>query len=153
MTRTKVVSREKYRGFRDKAEGFYAGMLSEFEAATQDPRRYNNCVSLAVHCAISWVDALTVFRLGKKSSDSNHASAIALLKEAQTPNEEKKAGICNDLYQLIEMKTPAEYEDRQPSKADAEKAVHLCKKIHKIIKNQHDRRDPAASCAVYLIRS
>lgn len=53
MTRTKTVSREKYAGFRDKAEAYYSGMNDEFGAAAQDPRRYNDCVTLAVHCAIS----------------------------------------------------------------------------------------------------
>lgn len=141
MTRTKTVSREKYAGFRDKAEAFYSGMVAEYGAAAQDPRRYNNCVTMAVHCAISWVDALTVFRLGKKSSDSNHAAVILLLKEARTSDDAKKAGICDHLYHLLEMKTPAEYEDRRTSKADAEKAMHLCKKIHSFVKYELQRAE------------
>ncbi len=136
MTRLKIVSRERYTIFKEKAEGFYEGMLSEFSLAAHDSKRYNNCVSMAVHCAISWVDALTVYRLGKKSADSNHASAIILLKEARTSNEEEKARICQHLYTLIEMKTPAEYEDRRISKAEAEKSVQLCKKIDHFIRNE-----------------
>ncbi|MBI5227997.1 hypothetical protein HY988_05400 [Candidatus Micrarchaeota archaeon] len=141
MTRLKVVSREKYVIFKEKAEAFYDAMLSEFNFAAQNPGRYTTCVSSAVHCAISWVDALTVYKSGKKSSDSNHASAIILLKGIPTSNDQERARICQHLLTLIELKNPSEYEDRRISKAEAEKAVQLCKKIDRFIRDELQRAE------------
>ena len=118
------------------SEAFYEAMLSEFEATKHDHKRAVSCVSAAVHCAISWIDALAVFKLGRKSSDSNHIAAVILLKEIKTTNEAEKARICENLYHLIEMKTPSEYEDTRISKGDAEDAVHACKKIHAFLKTE-----------------
>jgi len=136
MTRKKDVSREKYSNFRDKAEEFYEGMWREFKAGG-----YNNCVAMAVHCAISYVDSFTVFRLGKKSSAQNHAEAINLLKECRTSKESEKSTICSKLYQLIEMKTPTEYQDRKMSKEEAERAKNLCSKIRSFLKYELQRAE------------
>ncbi|GEM_PF-2430036 len=141
MTRIKTVSREKYIIFKEKAEAFYEAMLSEFEATKHDNKRAVSCVSAAVHCAISWIDALAVFKLGRKSSDSNHIAAVVLLKEIKTTNEAEKTRICEDLYYLIEMKTPSEYEDTRISKGDAEDAVHACKKIHNFLKTELEKAE------------
>ena len=124
MTRTKRVSREKYSSFIEKAEQFYEGMNNEF-----DQGRPNNSVTMAVHCAISWTDAFTVYKLGKKSSSQSHGEAVILLKETKSSDENTKSQICRDLLVLIELKTPAEYEEGILSKADAKKAIYLCKKI------------------------
>jgi HEPN domain-containing protein len=124
MTRTKHVSKEKFGGFWKKAEEDYEGMRSEFEQG-----RHNTAVILAVHCAISWVDSFTVRKLGKKSSSQSHGEAIVLLKEAKTSDEKTKVQVCRDFLQLIQLKTPAEYEDEILSKADAKRAIHLCEKI------------------------
>ncbi|MBU0532834.1 HEPN domain-containing protein [Candidatus Micrarchaeota archaeon] len=134
MTRIKKVSREKYRGFREKAEQYYEGMKDEF-----DKNRPNNAVTMAVHCAIAFVDSFTVYKLGRKSSAQNHAEAVNLLKEAKTSNEKKKSQICRDLYQLIEMKTPAEYEDGLLSKNDAIRATYLCEKIKNFFKEEFEK--------------
>ena len=124
MTRTKYVSKEKFKGFQKKAEEEYEGMRSEFEQG-----RHNTAVILAVHCAISWADAFTVCKLGKKSSSQSHGEAIVLLKEAKASDEKTKVQVCRDFLKLIQLKTPAEYEDGILSKADAKKAVYLCEKI------------------------
>ncbi len=130
----KHVSREKYKGFKEKAEQYYQGMKNEF-----DEGRPNNSVTMAVHCAISWTDAFTVYKLGKKSSSQSHGEAIGLLKEAKSSDESKKAQICKDLFQLIEMKTTAEYEDGILSKSDAKKALYLCEKIRAFFINEFEK--------------
>ena len=127
----KEVSRERYKGFKEKAEQYYAGMVVEYDAG-----RPNNCVTLAVHCAISWVDTFTVYKLGKKSSAQSHIEAITLLKEAKALDEKEKQTIAVSLYELIEMKTPAEYEDGILGKKDAQRAMHLCKKIRDFFKKE-----------------
>jgi len=126
--RSREVSREKYVHFRDKAVEYYETMKDAHEKG-----KYNACVSNAVHCVICSVDAFTVFRLGKKSASQNHAEVVLLLKETRTSDESEKSRLCQKVLQLIEMKTPAEYEDRKMSKAESEKAVSLCEKIHSYI--------------------
>jgi len=134
MTRTKYVSREKFKGFRKKAEEDHEGMKSEFEQG-----RHNTAVILAVHCAISWTDAFTVYKLGKKSSSQSHGEAIVLLKEAKAYDEKNKAQTCRDFLQLIQLKTPAEYEDGILSKKDAEKAIYLCRRIRKFFIDEFEK--------------
>lgn len=136
MTRVKHVSREKYIKYRQKAEQFFEGMQSEYENG-----RYGTSVTMAVHCAISWVDAFTIFRLGKKSSAQSHVEAITLLKDSRTSNQSEKARICQKLYQLIEMKTPAEYDDTIMSKSDAERAKNLCIKIRVFLRDELKRAE------------
>lgn len=134
MTRIKLVPREKFRGFWKKAEEDYEGMRSEFEHG-----RHNTAVILAVHCAISWADAFTVRKLGKKSSSQSHGEAIILLKEAKASDEKAKAQVCRDFLQLIQLKTPAEYEDGILSKSDARRAVNLCEKIRVFFIKEFER--------------
>lgn len=134
MTRVKKVSREKYKGFIEKAEQYYEGMEDEY-----GKNRANNSITMAVHCAISYVDAFAVLKLGRKSSAQNHAEAIHLLKEAKSTDERQKTQICNNLYQLIEMKTPAEYEDGLLSRKDAAKAKHLCGKIRTFFRGEFEK--------------
>ncbi|MBU0591713.1 HEPN domain-containing protein [Candidatus Micrarchaeota archaeon] len=130
----KNVSRERYLIFKKKADEYYAGMEKEYGNG-----RYNNCVTMGVHCTISYVDAFTVYKLGTKSSAQNHAQAINLLKDAKALDEKEKARVCNLLSQIIEMKTPAEYEDRKISKAEAQKTKHLCESIQKFFEKEFEK--------------
>ena len=125
------MSRERYKGFKEKAEQYYQGMKNEFEEG-----RPNNSVTMAVHCAISWTDAFTVYKLGKKSSSQSHGEAVGLLKDAKSSDESRKAQICKDLLRLIELKTPAEYEEGILSRSDAKKTLRLCEKIRAFFINE-----------------
>ncbi|MBN1170372.1 HEPN domain-containing protein [Candidatus Micrarchaeota archaeon] len=134
MTRVKHVSRYKYNGFVEKAEQYYNGMKSEFEG-----ERPNNSVTMAVHCAISWTDAFTVYKLGRKSSAQSHGEAVGLLKEAKSSDEKKKSQIMDSLLELIDMKTPAEYEDGILGNKDAKRAINLCEKIRAFFINEFEK--------------
>lgn len=125
MTRTKITSREKYSVFEDRALQYYDSMHEAFENG-----RYEVCASNAVHCTICVVDAMCVLKLGKRSAGQNHVEVISLLKEVNLSDEQEKTRICNCLYELLQLKTPVEYGDKKTSKAVAEKAMHLCKKIY-----------------------
>jgi HEPN domain-containing protein len=128
MTRIKTVSREKYLIFKGKSDEFYSSMNDAFER-----EHYNACVSNAVHCAISAVDALAVRKIGQKSSEQSHGNSIMLLKEVKTSDEKEKSRICDKIYRLTELKSPSEYQDRCMSKSDATLAVSLCKNIYEFI--------------------
>jgi len=136
MMRTRDISRERYTYFRDKAVEFYETMKDAHEKGN-----YDACVANAVHCAICSVDAFTVLRLGKKTAAQNHAEAVNLLKEARSSDESEKSRVCDKVLILIEMKTPAEYEDRKMSKAESEKAKNLCGKIHSFLMNEIKRAE------------
>jgi len=129
MTRSKDVSREKYTIFMRKAEEYYKYMKQAF-----NEKANTACVTMAVHCAISATDALTVLKLGKKSSGQNHAEAISLLKDVRASDEGEKSRVCQKLYELIELKNPAEYQDVEISRREAEQAKNLCDKIYSFIK-------------------
>jgi len=136
MIRTRNVSRERYTYFWDKAVEYYVTMKDAYEKGN-----YNAGVSNAVHCAICSVDSFTVYRLGKKSSGQNHTEAVLLLKDARSSDESEKSRVCDKVLQIIDMKTPAEYEDRKMSKAECEKAMNLCEKIHSFIRGEINRAE------------
>jgi HEPN domain-containing protein len=131
MTRTKSVSREKYEVFWKRARQYQDSMEDSFSRGA-----YDACVSHAVHCAISSIDAITVLRIGKKSSAQNHNEIVMLLKDTRTHDESEKGKIIDSIFRLIEMKTLAEYEDKSMSKGDAEKAVDFCKKVFNFGKDE-----------------
>lgn len=128
MTRVKFVSREKYSVFLKRAAQYHTTMESAYNTGD-----YDACVGSAVHCTISIVDAISVRMLGRKSSAQNHMEIVLMLKEVKTTNEMEKARVCDMLPRIIEMKTLAEYEDRNMSKADAEKTKQTCEKIYTFI--------------------
>jgi len=128
MTRIKSVSREKYRIFLDRSNEYYKGMLAEYRE-----ERRNNAATFAVHSIISLVDSFTVLKLGERSSDKNHVQAIILLQRSKSSNEPEKSRVCGRILELIDMKTPTEYEDRELSKADADTAIYLCEKIRNFL--------------------
>lgn len=134
MTRQKSVSRDRYGIFEHRADEYYEMMEEAYKK-----KKYEVCASNATHCAISSVDALSVLALGRKSSGRNHNEAILLLKEIKATNEEERAKISNCLYELLELKTPVEYGDKETSKATAERAMHLCKKIYLFVTEELDK--------------
>jgi len=136
MARVSSVSREKWKIFWEKAGEFLRTMRQAHEKGD-----YNASVANAVHCGISASDAFSVIRLGRKSSGQNHAEAILLLKEARTSDESEKSRVCEKLYQLLEMKNPAEYEDRRMSKAEADRAASLCEKVYSFISSEIKRAE------------
>ena len=128
MTRQKIVPRQFYTNYVKKAEQFYGDMEDSFQK-----QRWDACVSHAVHTVISIVDAIAVQKLGKRSSSGNHIETILFLDEVKTTDENKKSNLKNDIMDLIDLKTPAEYEEKLMSKGDAEKAMHKCKKVYSFI--------------------
>ncbi len=128
MTRQKFVPRHLYPNYVKKGAEFYDSMEYNLQKENWDA-----CVSSAVHTAISIVDAIAVQQLGRKSSAQSHAEAYFLLNDVKTSDENRKSNLKNDLMDLINLKTPAEYEEKLMSKADAERAVNKCKKVYSFI--------------------
>ena len=135
MTRMKSVSRDRFAVFWRRSGQYRDSMRGSFSKGA-----YDACVSHAVHCAISAMDAVTVLRIGKKSSAQNHNEIVLLLKDTKSLNESEKGKIIDSILRLIDMKTLAEYEDKAMSKADAEKAVNHCTKVFDFAKTEIGNR-------------
>jgi len=135
MTRTKNVARDRYTVFWNRAMQYDESLKGAFENGA-----YDAAVSHAVHCAISAIDAVSVLRIGKRSSAQNHNEIAILLKETKTHDESEKGKIIESLSRLIEMKAIAEYEDKPMSKSDAEKAMNQCRKVFAFAEEEIDRK-------------
>ena len=75
--RTRSVSRAQVRG--------YAGKAQEYLEAAEDSLahgRHIAATSLAVHAGISAADAICGARMGRRSTDQDHARSVVLLGEA-----------------------------------------------------------------------
>lgn len=135
MTRVKFVSREKYIIFLKRAEQYRNAMKTSYEHGD-----YDATVGSAVHCTISVIDAISVLVLGKKSSAQNHNEIVILLNEIKTTDESEKSRVRGFVVQIISMKTLAEYEDNNMSKANAEKTMHLCEKVYVFIDGEIQKK-------------
>jgi HEPN domain-containing protein len=124
MGRVKAVSRDRFAVFLGRARQYLDSMDGALGRGD-----YDACVGNAVHCAISALDVLAVKMLGRKSSGQNHTEAFLLLKEIKALQESEKSKVSDAALELIGMKTAAEYDDKAMSKADAEKAARLCRRV------------------------
>lgn len=135
MTRTKTVPRDRFMVFSNRAKQYHDSMDVAYQKDA-----YDACVSHAVHCAISSLDALSVKLIGKKASGQNHNEIVLLLKEEKITQELEKTRIIDAMLSLIEMKRVAEYDDKAMSKADAEKAMNLCRKVFAFAEKEIENR-------------
>lgn len=80
----------------------------------------------AVHCAISSVDAVTVFYLGQRSRGKKHEDAAALLSATKIVgiNEKKE-----QFLGVINIKNLVEYEARAVRRGEAEKASQQAERL------------------------
>ncbi len=140
MTRMKLIPKNKYEIFRKRANQYHTSMEDAYEKGN-----YDACTGNAVHCIISAVDAFTVMKLGRKSSVQSHNEIILLLKEARASDEAEKARACEKLYELLSMKSIAEYDDRELSKRDADRARMLCEKIHSFLEKEMELTEGGVS--------
>ena len=68
--------------------------------------------------SISMNDALTSFRLGKRSSSKSHQDATTLLSQVVSGQEEGKKNVAR-LSQILDSKNAVEYESRRFSEREA----------------------------------
>ena len=71
-----------------------------------------------IHASISMNDALTIFRLGKRSSGKSHQEATILLSQVVAGQEEGKKNVTR-LSQILDAKNAVEYESRRFSEREA----------------------------------
>ncbi len=128
--RVRNIPQEKWRSFWARAESFHEGLESV------RPSRDDACVSMAVHCSIAALDALTVFFLKERSAGQNHFEVVPLLKKMTAKDESAKKQAEDSFRQLANLKMVAEYDDRNASKTEADKAMALCEKIYRFVESE-----------------
>jgi len=123
--RTRRVGKERYLNYLRKSDEFY-------RSAEQAARRgdWTAVVSNAVHSGISVADALTVFYAGERSTARDH-DEVMRLRAALGINRAELDRNMRHLSSLLEVKNLAEYEDRLPSKNEAESALRNAGRFRK----------------------
>jgi len=138
MAREKELGKEKYPLFWKRASQFMQSMHENFANKRNMP-----CVSDAVLCAIASVDSLAIYKIGKTSSSQSHFEAAAILKDIKTSDDAERNRVTSMLAGLLKMKSVAQYEDREPSGADTERAVRACVKIYGFVKSELQKEGAA----------
>jgi uncharacterized protein (UPF0332 family) len=130
MEKIRSVDRSQSAEYMKRAEECLASMQRDFEE-----RRWDSCVILAIHAAISAADALCVRTLGKRSASENHRDAIILFQGIDPrDNDLRKAAM--RLGDLLKIKTDAEYGERSQSEKDAELAKLNAERLVSFVKKR-----------------
>lgn len=87
-----------------------------------DEEKWNSCVILAIHAAISAADAFCVHMIGKRNASENHRDAVALFLSIDPNDAEIRKGAAR-LGSMLKIKTDAEYGERSQTKSEAEHAI------------------------------
>ncbi len=117
--RTKSTTPTQASAYLSKSEEYLA-------AAERELRERLNvaATSLAIHAGINAADAVCGIRLGKRSGGQNHEEVLKLLDTAGTDGKE----LAKELGRLLPLKTKAEYDHVDVSKADAVRAVERARR-------------------------
>ncbi len=129
--RTQRVTKELHVNFVKKAEECEALMRIALENGM-----HNAATILAVHCAISAADALTVYFLGVRHAGTSHADVQRLLTQIKDKEMPQKV---RHLAMLIGVKGFAEYEERLVTPANAKDAVTHAERFLSWVKSKLQR--------------
>jgi HEPN domain-containing protein len=121
--RTRSVDKFLFKTYLAKAEEFSSTAKNAYENGM-----YNAAVANAIHCAISAIDALTVFYKGVRHAGERHEDAVTLLQTLPMESEDinKKS---RQLSRLLSIKTAAEYHETLLNKKDARSALKDSKRL------------------------
>ncbi len=97
--RTRAVDRQMFRNYLKKAEEHHKAMNISYEN-----KLWNACVVNAIHCAISSIDALTVFYLGFRHAGDRHHDVLQLLQRLDIDKNELRTK-SQQLSSLLSIKT------------------------------------------------
>lgn len=130
MGRTRPAARSDWPIFWNRATSYYKTLQ------TIRQNRDDACVGVSVHCSIAAIDAFTTFSLGERSAGQSHNEAVLLLKKAKANDENEKSGVCQKLMELISLKNVGEYEDRNPSRTEADRAIAIGERVYKFVESE-----------------
>ena len=81
-------------------------------------RNFDAAGLAGVHSVISACDALTVARLGMRSTAQDHQEVLRLLEDTGAPNP-----VLTQVREVLSMKNKAEYEARELTEQEAQRVV------------------------------
>lgn len=117
--RTKPTTQTQASAYLSKSEEYLAAAEREL-----GERLNVAATSLAIHAAINAADAVCGIRLGKRSGGQNHEEVLGLLVTAGADGRE----LARELGRLLPLKTKAEYDHVDVSKADAGRAIERARR-------------------------
>lgn len=110
-----IVAVDKWKG-----KGVYLARAEQYTRAVEASlkgRDWDACVGNAVHCAISAQDAFSVHLKAQRCKGTDHREAAEFFRGLLQSDDHKKAS--QRLFELIRIKTDAEYGDRSLQEKDA----------------------------------
>lgn len=121
--RTKSTTLAQASAYLSKSEEYMVAAEREL-----GERLHIAATSLAVHAGINAADTVCGIRLGKRSGGQNHEEVLGLLDTAGRDGKE----LAKELGRLLPLKTKAEYDSVDVSKADAGRAVERARRCVEI---------------------
>ena len=121
--RTRKVDRHKHRAFLSKAEAFFNTMKR-----AESEGDWNSAGLLAVHLAISFCDAVTVFFLQEHSTSDRHEDVVEVLGRTGIAGVREKT---RQVLDVLSEKTLIAYEPDEPSEARSRNIVKQAERIYK----------------------
>jgi uncharacterized protein (UPF0332 family) len=105
-----------------KADNYLTKAENSLHMATLaiEQKAYDNAVMSAIHSAINALDALTTYRLSKRSSGS-HTDVLLLTKQIFTTQEQKD--VEKQFKLQIGLKNASEYQPEMMGQKEAENSV------------------------------
>lgn len=113
--------------FLKKAEDNYAQMI-----AALDAKNYNAVGTLAVQCAISSADAISVYERGIRSISDDHFDVCGLVGSVPIPDAKEKANL---LKRIIGKKNVIQYERRNIYQSEAEDLAKAASRFYQWVRS------------------
>lgn len=117
--RTKSTTLTQANAYLSKSEEYLVAAEREL-----GERLNTAATTLAIHAGINAADAVYGIRLGKRSSGQSHDEVLGLLNTAGADGKE----LAEELRRILPLKTKAEYDHIDVSKADAGRAVERARR-------------------------
>lgn len=130
LIETVSVPNREFISYRDKGLQFFNTMKTCLQDSQWDSVFLNG-----VHASISVTDALTVFRLGKRSKGKSHQDATVLLGQVLAQEEDGKRNAAR-LSAILNWKNEAEYESRRFTEQEAHRFAQSVERFIEWIKKQ-----------------
>ena len=129
----RFVDRAKHRVFLRRAQE----LIQAMDAAIEKGHRMAAGIA-GVHAAIACGDAVTVAFMGQRSGSESHAESARLLARSGATGATDHA---QQLGKVVALKTPLEYDDREPTLREVRDLVERVHRLHRWAK-ELQRNEP-----------
>ena len=123
------IDKEKYKIYLKKANDFYETMLRAYQKDN-----WNSVGLEGVHCAISAVDALMIYRKGMRCASEDHKDSVEFFEQNIDSPEDKN--YASQFRRIISKKNLVEYEDRNFTAKEAEEILKRAERFLNWVREQ-----------------